>query len=68
MSIINRRITMTGPLADQGLHRLLAVLSSEGDQALIVGGAVRNSLMGYPIGDVDIATTVRPEKVIARAG
>jgi poly(A) polymerase len=68
MSIINRRITMSGPLADQGLHRLLAVLSSEGDQALIVGGAVRNSLMGYPIGDVDIATTVRPEKVIARAG
>ena len=68
MSIINRRITMTGPLADQGLHRLLAVLSSEGEQALIVGGAVRNSLMGYPIGDVDIATTVRPEKVIARAG
>ena len=68
MSIVNRRITMTGPLADQGLHRLLAVLSSEGDQALIVGGAVRNSLMGYPIGDVDIATTVRPEKVIARAG
>jgi poly(A) polymerase len=68
MSIVNRRITMTGPLADQGLHRLLALLSSEGDQALIVGGAVRNSLMGYPIGDIDIATTVRPEKVITRAG
>ena len=68
MSIVNRRITMTGPLADQGLHRLLALLSSEGDRALIVGGAVRNSLMGYPIGDIDIATTVRPEKVITRAG
>ncbi|MCX8504871.1 MAG: CCA tRNA nucleotidyltransferase [Beijerinckiaceae bacterium] len=68
MSIVNRRITMTGPLADQGLHRLLALLSSEGDRALIVGGAVRNSLMGYPIGDIDIATTVRPERIIARAG
>ena len=68
MSIVNRRITMTGPLADQELHRLLALLSSEGDRALIVGGAVRNSLMGYPIGDIDIATTVRPEKVITRAG
>lgn len=68
MSIVNRRITMTGPLADQGLHRLLALLSSEGDRALIVGGAVRNSLMGYPIGDIDIATTVWPEKIIARVG
>ena len=68
MSSNNRRISMTGPLSEQGLHRLLALLSSEGDRALIVGGAVRNSLMGYPIGDIDIATTVRPEKVIARVG
>jgi poly(A) polymerase len=68
MSATHRRILMTGPLADQGLHRLLSLLSSEGDQALIVGGAVRNSLMGYPIGDIDIATTMRPEKVMVRVG
>ncbi|MFN9252290.1 MAG: CCA tRNA nucleotidyltransferase, partial [Brevundimonas sp.] len=31
----------------------------------VVGGAVRNALMGRPVEDVDLATTLRPDQVIA---
>lgn len=58
---------MTGALAEPGLHRLLDVLSSGGDRTLLVGGAVRNALIGYPISDIDLATTARPYTVVERA-
>ena len=32
----------------------------------MVGGAVRNTLIGEPPGDVDVATTARPDEVIRR--
>ncbi len=53
-------------LRDPDLQRALAALSVEGDEARVVGGAVRNHLMGRPITDVDIATTALPETVIER--
>jgi poly(A) polymerase len=43
---------------------LLAALESGGEQARIVGGAVRNALLDLPISDVDIATTRLPPDVI----
>jgi poly(A) polymerase len=46
---------------------LLEVLNGDGEETRIVGGAVRNSLLGLPTGDVDLATTALPAKVIARA-
>ncbi|MEM6462385.1 MAG: CCA tRNA nucleotidyltransferase [Pseudomonadota bacterium] len=49
------------------LHRVLDMLNSDGGEARIVGGAVRNTLMDLPVGDVDIATTVLPQNVVARA-
>jgi poly(A) polymerase len=66
MSLSKRRIVMTGALAEPGLHRILKVLAYDGDRTLIVGGAVRNALIGYPIIDVDLATTALPEVVIER--
>jgi poly(A) polymerase len=51
-----------GPLA-----RLLAVLDRDGEQARVVGGAVRNALLDLPPGDIDIATTALPDEVIRRA-
>jgi tRNA nucleotidyltransferase/poly(A) polymerase len=47
--------------------RVLELLNAEGEEARVVGGAVRNALLGRPIGDVDIATTAVPEEVIRRA-
>jgi poly(A) polymerase len=53
--------------ADENLKKVLALLNSDGGTARVVGGAVRNSLMGIPVSDMDIATTLRPEDVQARA-
>ena len=53
---------------DAGLQRVLSLLNSDGGEARVVGGAVRNSLMNIPVSDMDIATTLRPEVVQARAG
>jgi len=49
------------------LRELLAALDSGGEEARVVGGAVRNALLGLPVGDVDIATTALPEEVKRRA-
>ncbi|WP_201404528.1 CCA tRNA nucleotidyltransferase [Kaistia sp. 32K] len=54
-------------LADPLVRNVLAFLSTEGEEARVVGGAVRNTLMGLPVADVDIATTATPETVMARA-
>lgn len=54
-------------LKDPLVARVLALLSCEGAQARVVGGAVRDHLLGLPeTGDVDIATTLTPEAIIAR--
>ena len=52
---------------DPGLKTLMALLNSGGAETRVVGGAVRNSLMGLPVGDIDLATTLLPEEVGGRA-
>jgi poly(A) polymerase len=52
---------------DPALKRVLALLNSDGGEGRVVGGAVRNSLMGLAVADVDIATTLLPEAVMERA-
>jgi tRNA nucleotidyltransferase/poly(A) polymerase len=54
-------------LAAGPLPRLLATLDGEGEEARVVGGAVRNTLLGLPRGDVDVATTALPGEVVRRA-
>ena len=49
------------------LQQVLALLNADGGETRIVGGAVRNSLMGMPIADVDLATDFLPDDVMARA-
>jgi poly(A) polymerase len=46
---------------------VFAALSSARQQARIVGGAVRNALIGKDVADIDIATPATPEQVIAAA-
>lgn len=46
---------------------VLRVLGDAGRQAFVVGGCVRNALMGLPVTDIDIATDARPKEVIALA-
>lgn len=49
------------------VQALLDLLNSDGEEARIAGGAVRNALLGEPVKDVDIATTAVPSEVIRRA-
>ncbi len=46
--------------------RLLALLNRDGEEARVVGGAVRNALLGIPVGEIDVATTAVPEEVMRR--
>jgi tRNA nucleotidyltransferase/poly(A) polymerase len=52
----------SGPTA-----RVLELLNGDGEQARVVGGAVRDALLQIPVGDIDIATTALPAEVIRRA-
>lgn len=49
------------------LQRVFHALNSEGHEARIVGGALRNTLMRLPIGDVDFAVTAEPEVMMRLA-
>src|SRR3546814_14278545 len=49
-----------------GLDRLLAALDADEDMARYVGGAVRDTLLGFPVADVDIATRHLPRNVMER--
>lgn len=57
-----------GPLlADPAVRTALSLLDRDGEQARLVGGAVRNTLFGEQPGDIDVATTALPDVVLARA-
>ena len=43
---------------------VLAALEAGGERARVVGGAVRNALIGTAVKDLDIATTAVPREII----
>lgn len=54
-------------LEEPNLARVMLALNRDGEETRIVGGAVRNALMGEPVHDVDLATTALPDVTMARA-
>jgi tRNA nucleotidyltransferase/poly(A) polymerase len=64
---VSRRLPDDSWLSSGPLAQLLAVLDRAGEEARVVGGAVRNCLLGEQRGDIDIATTALPDEVLARA-
>jgi poly(A) polymerase len=54
-------------LREPALAALLGVLDGDGEETRVVGGAVRNALLGDPVHEVDLATTATPDVVSARA-
>ena len=59
--------TLDAPWLKEGaVARLLALLNRDGEEARVVGGAVRNRLLGLPVAEIDVATTALPEEVMRR--
>lgn len=54
-------------LTSPAVRAVFACLAGGGFEARVVGGAVRNALLGRPIVDVDLATPALPEDVIRLA-
>lgn len=50
-------------LSDPRTQAVCAMLTEAGHQAWLVGGCVRDALMGQVVGDIDISTDARPEEV-----
>ena len=64
----NTRVLDDAPWLTSGpAARVLELLGGDGEEARVVGGAVRNALLKIPTGDIDIATTALPDEVIRRA-
>jgi poly(A) polymerase len=63
----NARLLDAPWLKSGSVTRVLELLNGNGEEARVVGGAVRNALLNVLIGDIDIATTAPPEEVIRRA-
>lgn len=55
-----------GWLRQRSTQALLATLDGDGEEARVIGGAVRNTLLSEPVHEVDIATTADPKTVTAR--
>ncbi len=53
-------------LAQPALSRLHSAHDRDGEETRIVGGAVRNLLIGEPASDIDLATTALPQETIRR--
>jgi poly(A) polymerase len=67
MTVAMRQLSDAAWLAARPLARLLAVLDRDGEEARVVGGAVRNALLGAEPEEIDIATTAVPQTVIDRS-
>ncbi|MCX2697946.1 CCA tRNA nucleotidyltransferase [Ochrobactrum chromiisoli] len=54
-------------LCSKPLQALFAALNRDGGEVRVVGGAVRNALLGTKVSDVDLATTHLPEGTVRLA-
>lgn len=67
MSEILDHKALLGLLERPQLRRLLEAFNNHGEETRIVGGAVRNALLGRPVTEVDCATTMLPDAMVKRA-
>ncbi len=54
----------TAFLQQKPLAGVLAALNGDGEETRVVGGAVRNLLLGLPLTEIDLASTAEPKAVI----
>jgi tRNA nucleotidyltransferase (CCA-adding enzyme) len=58
-------VTTAKPSAPEAVRRIARELEKAGHETWAVGGAVRDALLGGPVGDWDLATHARPQEVRA---
>jgi poly(A) polymerase len=63
-----RQARIEALLRQPALAAVLGALNGEGEETRIVGGAVRNLLLGEPASDIDLATTALPAETMRRGG
>jgi poly(A) polymerase len=51
-------------LNEPRLQEVMLAITAAGGEVRVAGGAVRNSLLGEPISDVDLATTMLPAEIM----
>ncbi|RDI59253.1 CCA tRNA nucleotidyltransferase [Microvirga subterranea] len=61
------REALAGLLQRGPLRRLLIAFNRDGEETRIVGGAVRNALLGRPVTEVDCASTAVPDAILRLA-
>ncbi|WP_306141443.1 CCA tRNA nucleotidyltransferase [Roseibium sp. MMSF_3412] len=64
---VDEKLSKADWLSAPGIQAVFSAIERDGEEARVVGGAVRNTLLNHPVPDVDIATTASPETVMARA-
>ncbi|WP_020186100.1 CCA tRNA nucleotidyltransferase [Methylopila sp. 73B] len=64
---VSARLDDAAWLTASPLREVLAAFDSDGEEARIAGGAVRDAWLGLPRGDIDIATTALPDETMRRA-
>jgi poly(A) polymerase len=52
-------------LKEPRLQQVMAAIASAGGEARVAGGAVRNALMGEKVSEIDLASTLRPDAMVA---
>src|SRR3990167_5816082 len=57
-------MTFPQSITSPDIQKLFKTLGQ--DHVRFVGGVVRNALLGVPIGDIDLATTLTPDQVIQK--
>jgi poly(A) polymerase len=53
-------------MAGEGARHVLELLMRSGEEARLIGGCVRDAILGIQPGDIDIATPLLPEEVMRR--
>jgi poly(A) polymerase len=65
--LANGKLKDLKPLRQGPLARALEVLNEGDEETRLVGGAVRDLLLGEPAADFDLTTTAVPDEVVRRA-
>ena len=51
-------------IKNESLQNILQILKKADHKAYLVGGCVRNSILNFPVNDIDISTDAKPEETL----